>query len=195
MWSSGAGSSNSDLCYRLQEEAQVVHGDISLGSLKYYLRDGQIIGVLTDFDFSSSQPTRLPRTGLPFRTIDPLVPNPLPHLYRHDLESLFYIVLWIVATYHDGQRVANPPLRAWKYLGVADLQKEKRSFLMSVPPPPTANFKPLQRWIASLFIAFRRGYIARLDPKVLRSGAPFDDKTLGGNFSFDKFAEILNQEV
>lgn len=42
--------------------------------------------------------------------IDLLVPDPPTHLYRHDLESLFYVIVWIVTSFHDGKWVAKPPL-------------------------------------------------------------------------------------
>ncbi|KAJ7086189.1 hypothetical protein C8R44DRAFT_539879, partial [Mycena epipterygia] len=87
-------------CYRwLYEKARVIHRDISLGNLMYRTKNGQIFGVLNDFDLSllidaDDLSTSNQRTGTkPFMAIDLLVPQPLAHRYRHDLESLFYVIL------------------------------------------------------------------------------------------------------
>ncbi|KAJ7493590.1 hypothetical protein FB451DRAFT_1360391 [Mycena latifolia] len=147
---------------RLYERAQVLQSDISLDDLKYCHRDGQIIGSMA---------------------IDLLVPHPPAHLYRHDVESLF----WIVKSYHYGKSVDKPSLRAWKHLGVVALEEKKRAFLLSSLPPHTENFTLVaKKWIRPCI-----GERVSRDPEA---EPPFDDATLGGHVTFDKFAEILNQE-
>ncbi|KAJ7710356.1 hypothetical protein B0H17DRAFT_1123514 [Mycena rosella] len=118
--------------------------------------------------------------------IDLLVPNPLTHRYRHDLESLFYVILWIITSYHDGKRVDKPPLREWKYLGMQRLQERKLAFLAQLLPLATANFTLIhQNWVVPFLVAI---------PAYAASAPPFDYETLGGHVSFDKFAEIMEQE-
>ncbi|KAF8144290.1 hypothetical protein K438DRAFT_1992935 [Mycena galopus ATCC 62051] len=88
----------------LYEKAKVMHRDISLGNLTYRIKNDKIFGVLNDFDLSllldaDNISTSRQRTGTkPFMAIDLLVPQPPPHLYRHDLESLYYVILWIITS-------------------------------------------------------------------------------------------------
>ncbi|KAK0231475.1 hypothetical protein IW262DRAFT_485246 [Armillaria fumosa] len=68
-----------------------------------YRKDGKgnVFGVLIDFDLSSLVPSKeaksLRRTGTPpYMALDPLMEKDSgPHLYRHDLEALFYVMLMI----------------------------------------------------------------------------------------------------
>ncbi|KAJ7712219.1 hypothetical protein B0H16DRAFT_1437217 [Mycena metata] len=190
-------------CYRwLFEKARVMHRDVSLGNLMYRIKDGKIFGVLNDFDLSllmdaTDLSTSKQRTGTkPFMAIDLLVPQPPTHLYRHDLESLFYVILWIITSYHDGKRVDEPPLRQWKHLGMERLQKEKSFFfLLTEPPQPTENFTVVAKtWIRPMFAIFIQGLAARRshDPDADRH---FDNATLGDHVSFATFAEIVDREL
>ncbi|KAJ7934772.1 hypothetical protein B0H13DRAFT_2305222 [Mycena leptocephala] len=167
-------------CYRwLYEVAKVMHRDISVGNLIYrYLNNGQIVGVLNDFDLSlllSEIPasTSTQRTGTkPYMAIDLLVPAPPFHLYRHDLESLFYIIL----------------------LGMEDLRKEKVVFMSASPPPPTANFQCLDiAWIRPMMIMFALGFHAHLVHSLAGNDPlTFDEAS---HVTFDEFAEIMDKEV
>ncbi|KAJ3790477.1 hypothetical protein GGU10DRAFT_253116, partial [Lentinula aff. detonsa] len=72
-----------------------LHRDLSIGNIMFRRKDGKIYGVLNDFDFSSRDmdqgPTSNHRTGTgPFMSTDLLKGG---HLFRHDLESLFNIML------------------------------------------------------------------------------------------------------
>ena len=39
--------------------------------------------------------------------------EPTEHLYRHDLESLFYVLVWITSRFNDGKDIPDPPLQVW----------------------------------------------------------------------------------
>lgn len=105
-------------------------------------------------------------------------------------------------TYHDGQRVAKPPLRAWKHSGTQALQKEKLAFIVQRLPLAMAKFTLIHRnWVMSMWAMLNEvintytsyeGHLAV--PAYAESTPPFDYETLGGHVSFDKFAEILNQK-
>lgn len=79
--------------------------------------DGQLYGVLNDFDLSSllvdlesRTATSISRTGTPpFMACDILMSDCRP-LYRHDLESLFYAVL-ILATRHALLPLPQPQIK------------------------------------------------------------------------------------
>lgn len=79
-------------------KAGIHHRDISDGNLMYRKgSDRQIYGALNDWDLSSLDvPNRTiehERTGtIPFMAIELLSSSPV-HLYRHDLESFFWLLV------------------------------------------------------------------------------------------------------
>jgi hypothetical protein len=64
-----------------------------------------------------------------FRAIDR---NPIAHMYRHNLELLFYVLVWITSRHHDGEEIVKPPLQDWTEDQA--LVEKKRSFLSTTPP-------------------------------------------------------------
>jgi hypothetical protein len=90
----------------------------------------KIYAVLNDFDLAGSADVKSMsskhRTGTkPFMAIDLIHPDPTVHMYRHDLESMFYVLVWITSRFHDGQEIVDPPLQEWADSGSATLLKEK----------------------------------------------------------------------
>ncbi|KAJ3784987.1 hypothetical protein GGU10DRAFT_270293, partial [Lentinula aff. detonsa] len=85
----------------LYECAGILHRDLSIGNIMFRRIDGRVYGVLNDFDLSSfvrdmvKGPSSDFRTGTrPFMSVDLLNPKwNGGHLYRHDLESLFFIMI------------------------------------------------------------------------------------------------------
>ncbi|SJL01227.1 uncharacterized protein ARMOST_04545 [Armillaria ostoyae] len=91
-------------CHKwLYEHPKILHRDISMANIMYRVDSaGNIFGVLNDFDLSSLIPieeaTSLRRTGTPpYMAFDLLKEekDSGPHLYRHDLEAIFYVMLMI----------------------------------------------------------------------------------------------------
>jgi len=94
--------------HQLYERAGILHHDISVNNLMVDASD-QSVGVLIDLDlavrlkdgerFIPFEP--VPAGTLPFRAIDVLDQGELVNelYYRHDLESFFYTLVWIL-TYH-----------------------------------------------------------------------------------------------
>ncbi|KAJ7445440.1 hypothetical protein FB451DRAFT_1148766 [Mycena latifolia] len=173
-------------CYRwLYEKAGIMHRDISRNNLMYRKIAGEVYGVLNDFDLSvllANEPrsTSNQRTGTePYMALDLLVTGPPPpHIYRFDLESLFYVIAYVVCQYHDGKKIDNPPFDAWDHL-----------FLAEPIPNPTSTFLSFNNLNIALRRIFHTGYNARADAK--EDVLPFDDITLGDNIDFDKFEAIL----
>ena len=133
--------------------------------------------------------------------IDLLRPDPPAHMYRHDLESMFYVLTWITSRFHDGEEIADPPLQEWADEGGATLVDKKYRFIMSEPPQPMSEFDALGRWVVSLQTMFRDGFLARTKycselAIAIRSKAMhppiFEDETLGGFVTFDTFQAILD---
>ncbi|KAF8184768.1 hypothetical protein BJ912DRAFT_494061 [Pholiota molesta] len=138
--------------YRLlYAHTKIIHGDISLNSLMCRKVDGKIYGVLVDYDLwlfckkSKQGPSSRQRTGArPYMAIDLLQPAPTKHLYRHDLESLFYVIVIFVTRYHGGEKIKNPPLQAWFELPPKSLRHAKLTFLNELPLLPTSAFEILK---------------------------------------------------
>lgn len=71
------------------------------------------------------------RTGTgPFMAMDLLRPGlPPPHLYRHDLESLLYLLVYVCVTL-DLQEKKFRRLPAWERESLLDIGRNKRDFLL-----------------------------------------------------------------
>ena len=94
----------------LFEVLKILHWDISIDNLMIRKKG------LNDFDLAVSADINSMlskhHTGTkPFMVIDLIHPDPTVHMYRHDLESMFYVLVWITSRFHDGQEVADPPLQ------------------------------------------------------------------------------------
>jgi len=182
--------------YRLAEDAE--------GNPK------KVHGVLTDYDLSSWTNSLNPdytktsqqRTGTPPYMAQDLLQGTSPlHLYRHDIESLFYVMLLVSARHSIGvpagqkrQRLlmrgsTELPYEEWfnerRYRLLGSL---KHSFLLGMHPielsPDFEDFRP---WLRDLRYSFSQGFKLKPDPEQQgewRRAKPatvqFDDETLGG---------------
>src|ERR1700683_2080547 len=100
----------------------------------------KVYAVLNDFDLAVSADVKSTsskqRMGTkPFMAIDLLQPDPPVHVYRHDLESMFYVLVWITSRFHNGEEIADSPLREWADEDGTTLVDKKHSFILSEPPP------------------------------------------------------------
>lgn len=70
------------------------------------------------------------RTGTgPFMAVDLLTPGDVPpHLYRHDLESFFYVLVWFCAVF-DPETCTLKHLVNWESQDLVSIGKNKRHFL------------------------------------------------------------------
>ncbi|KAG1840713.1 hypothetical protein DFJ58DRAFT_88001 [Suillus subalutaceus] len=89
----------------------VYHQDITPGNLMWYRKNGKLIGVLNDYDLSSSAnvvgPRGNERTGtVPFMALDVLSAKAqrgeVKHLYHHDLESFMRVFARVFLRYRQG---------------------------------------------------------------------------------------------
>ncbi|KAF9022320.1 hypothetical protein BDZ89DRAFT_1137379 [Hymenopellis radicata] len=88
----------------IYDHAKILHRDISEGNVMWHNRDGRVCGVLIDFELSTfrdctSRVSRL-RVGTPvYMAQDQHDPATRPPpLYRHELESFFYVLLILAGT-------------------------------------------------------------------------------------------------
>ncbi|GAW09914.1 protein kinase [Lentinula edodes] len=99
---------------------QILHRDISDGNIMIRVKDGKKYGVLNDWDLAiwlnnrDGISTSQFRTGTrPYMAHEQHSPSWRgPHRYRHDLESLFYVILLLATLF------SSPSERAYKSLDV-----------------------------------------------------------------------------
>ncbi len=159
--------------------------------------DGRICGVLNDFDLSSClseleddvSSTSLQRTGTPpFMAIDLLVDagqSAPKHLYRHDLESFFYVMAVFTSRYTlQGPKHSKPrveprsdmqplPFENWfQSEDFGTLRRLKREFILDgkdetrdkkIPMSAyvSPSFQGLVPWLHSIRSMFRLAFLAR----------------------------------
>ncbi|KAJ3762920.1 protein kinase [Lentinula raphanica] len=158
----------------LYECVEILHRDLSIGNIMFRRKEGEVYGVLNDFDLSSTVdrmaqgPSSKERTGTrPFMSPDLLNSRwKGGHLPRHDLESLFYIILCLVCRYDELYGLkpcAEPrPFTKWFVGSDADVYAYKHSFLndksdLDIQPYFT-NFEP---WVIDLRDCLLNGYRGR----------------------------------
>ncbi|KAG2067179.1 hypothetical protein BDR04DRAFT_1058335 [Suillus decipiens] len=126
------------LCHYTLWKHNVHHRDISPSNLMVYWLNGQWIGVLNDYDLSSierDEPSGKERTGtVPFMAIDLLAKNAIlgkvTHLYRHDAESLVWVLVWVCLRYQGGKLMSNGRLLDdWLKVDAKGCNKEKSAFI------------------------------------------------------------------
>ncbi|KAG1721496.1 uncharacterized protein EDB91DRAFT_1275625 [Suillus paluster] len=110
-------------------------------NMMFYETDkGVLMGVLNDFDLSSLATTKGPLgnecTGtVPFMALDLLTEEGLrgevEHLYRHDLESFMWVLIWVCLRYRKGVLLPpeTHPLDAWATTEAKACGKKKYYFI------------------------------------------------------------------
>ncbi|KAL4252758.1 DNA polymerase alpha subunit B [Pleurotus pulmonarius] len=98
--------------YTTTRYGKILHRDISENNLLWSDAAGRVTGVLNDWDLATPQAAMCKstnhRTGTgPFMALDLLDPVPPIHVYRHDLESLFYVLIWAAVHYDIGSDVPH----------------------------------------------------------------------------------------
>ncbi|KAJ3723259.1 protein kinase [Lentinula raphanica] len=185
----------------LYECVNILHRDLSIGNLMFRRKEGKVYGVLNDFDLSSTVarmaqgPSSKERTGTrPFMSPDLL--NSLwkgGHFPRHDLESLFFIILCLVC-----RPCAEPrPFTKWFVGSDADVYAYKVSFIFDSPDPPIQPyFTTFEPWVTALRDCLADGYEHR--PKIRASNVAqpravdYDWETLGGTVTYHKFRLVMS---
>ncbi|KAG6917064.1 hypothetical protein DXG01_004036 [Tephrocybe rancida] len=205
--------------YHAYSSGRVLHRDLSENNLMFKTAvNGTKKGILNDWDMASfvdenddiQLSTATHRTGtVPFMAMDLLVNNsPPPHLYRHDLESFFYILVWS-AVHHDftnkTRLSTSPALEEWNVDEFKTALKAKISFFTVVGDldlvianvlPDSAKLIPR---IESLWLMFSNAFQdAWTIKRQVRSqpGSQFpdwDNATLGEQITFFTFMEALGR--
>ncbi|KAG6835081.1 hypothetical protein H0H93_005028 [Arthromyces matolae] len=203
--------------YHAYTEGRVLHRDLSENNLMFkFGADNNVRGVLNDWDMASrvdengenevSNATH--RTGtIPFMARELLVDGtPPPHLYRHDLESFFYILVWAAINYDFGTaepRKIDFATARWDAPTLEDAKNIKQGFMTY-----HANLKKeiLQRvhpknsillpWIKSLRSLFFQAFVEHESVATdLKKSEDWDHATLGGYITFEKFINAIGRKA
>ncbi|KAK0479934.1 hypothetical protein EDD18DRAFT_1086212 [Armillaria luteobubalina] len=194
-------------CHKwLYEHPKILHRDISMANIIYRMdEEGNVLGVLIDFDLSSLIPineaTSLRRTGTPpYMALDLLkeVNDSGPHLYRHDLEALFYVMLMICCRHsiiknsQDGTsqlKESSAHFSQWfdRTMSWSVLAKVKTSFFMDDGPLPVSPcFEGFRHCLSAIHRNFSRGIAARKDAKDQPGAASWKAIPLPADISVDR---------
>ncbi|KAH7918881.1 hypothetical protein BV22DRAFT_1134262 [Leucogyrophana mollusca] len=153
------------LCHYDLWKGGIHHRDISESNLMYYHdTQGIAVGVLNDYDLSSTiegcQGNERAGT-LPFMAIGLLDKEGLEghiiHQYRHDAESLVWVLTWVTLHYSGGTRLPRKdrPLEVWLSLQAAACGNEKwnmtrRGHAIVPPPSQKMNWEVARRCLKVL---------------------------------------------
>ena len=166
----------------LHDHAGILHRDLGPNNIMYRKVKGKIHGVLADYDLASLRSTLTldrtktsqQRTGTPpFMAHGLLKGNDPIHLYRHDLESLFYTML-ILATHYEirapgkeggGMRVREEQqcFQDWFETTNYDvLATMKSGFVTELQPfQPSPSLNSFRSWLWNLQNMFHQGFMAK----------------------------------
>ncbi|RXW21539.1 hypothetical protein EST38_g4307 [Candolleomyces aberdarensis] len=203
--------------FQASEKGNILHRDLSENNLMLYLgKEGRIKGVLNDWDMASFKDTlgkidwllaAHHRTGTPpFMAIDLLKADPPPHLYRHELESFFYILLWGALHYDVSAGVRHPTvmvIKRWEG-EYGDIGNAKNAFFSDyeVAEPILDAIRPefhelRDEWIEPLYWLIRDARASRPVPRPGRKAPTeaYDHDTYGGNLTFWTFMEAIGQKA
>lgn len=216
---------NTNLVHRwLYDHAGILHGDLSPGNIMYRIIEDQIHGVLTDYDLAcwkaalttDGAKTSQQVTGTtPYMAQELLKGTSPVHLYRHDVESLFYVML-VICGCHTIRRTrvgtgSENTLRIVIRSGKLPYQDwfEERDYVVGLLKGSfffdwkdielSSSFEGFRMWLESLQWLFRRGFALKrgYGGVGVRSCtdelALFDDETLGGCIDHSTLIELTRR--
>lgn len=134
---------------------------------------------------------------VPYLAVDLLQDDPPSKCYyRHDLESFFYVLVWIASHFDRGEYVDSGSFNVWQNQSWSDIAFYKIGFASSYTSGYTTSFyRPLEKsWLPRLSTIFMHGFRAwqRHIAKALNT-EDFDFGTLGGHITYQHFVDILRR--
>ena len=183
----------------------ILHRDISANNVMYDPNEPES-GYLVDLDRAErvmdvETKTKFAREPCPpvgtkaFLSIDLCTDEPVLHLYRHDLESLFYVLAWIGTRYDDGKRNNSNAFAEWESGEWETIKKQKRALFSSgYEYPEDTQSWMVDNWLIPLGELFGKGYAARDQALAEGTLTDFDDETLGGHITYQAFYSIIRRD-
>ncbi|KAF5365888.1 hypothetical protein D9757_011031 [Collybiopsis confluens] len=192
----------------LYEQPNILHCDLSMANIMFRRKGDQVYGVLNDFDLSSllthmdKSPTSKHRIGTkPFMATDLLDTEwDKGHLYRHDLESLFYIIL-IVSCHYTGATTRASSLAYAKWFDGVDkfvfALKSVSLQSFSLELPVQTYYNGFTQWLLRIRQMLNEGYKSRPGPffwsdKDRLKAVFYDWETLDGNVTYLQMMKVMH---
>lgn len=154
----------------LYHDGKILHRDVSENNIIITKaeRDGDPRGMIIDLDLAielDGRPSGAKhRTGtMQFMAIEILEGE--PHTYRHDLESFFYVMLWVMIQLRYGFLPETSRLRSWyagSYEQIANQKRghmDKRAFkrILAEFQPAFHGFETLAEKVRDILFPYREG--------------------------------------
>ncbi|KAJ3798927.1 protein kinase [Lentinula aff. detonsa] len=198
---------------------RILHRDISQGNIMVREKNGKKYGVLNDWDLAiwldnkRDGPTSRFRTGTrPYMAHEQhSVKWKGPHRYRHDLESIFFVILLLACLYsRPDEKLPHPKDETYRYeewhQSDDEFLSDKKYRTVNAAdwePPVTAFFSGFLLWLITLQDSFRLGFheqgtfhrAVRQSSKLGRLHTEmnsFDEDTLGGHLSYEVIVSIVH---
>ncbi|CAA7261231.1 unnamed protein product [Cyclocybe aegerita] len=130
--------------------------------------------------------------------------SPPTHHYRHDLESFFYTLIWVMTQYglekdEDGNPIREPLpkcLAGWNVRETASVKKGGfyvSSVFITLEESVLPHFAELwDKWIFNLFLLFRTAMLGAPYPKQ-PAYKIYDFATHNGQITFETFMEAMGE--
>ena len=210
---------NNNMCighHHAYNTGRILHRDLSENNLMFK-RDADsksAKGIVNDWDMASHldsvtgevpTSTARHRTGtIPFMAIDLLSADPPVHLYRHDLESFFYILVWAAIHFDIPSKKrlrTHPDLEEWDDDSLRKARKSKIAMISWHSEATELIFDNvreefsgvLANWILPLWRLFNSAFNLRQEISFQDHAEPYDNETLGGRITFHTFMATLKR--
>ena len=108
----------------LYEVPKILHRHIKLNNLKLRKEDCNVYAVLNDLDpaINADGPGRLSnRVQVPCHSWRLTSFTDIQEPYRHDFNSLVYVLVRITSRFHKEKEIEDPPLKSWAREGHEEL--------------------------------------------------------------------------
>jgi hypothetical protein len=169
--------------------------------------EGRAKGIVNDWDMASHLnatgevpiSTARHRTGtIPFMARDLLVDNPPVHLYRHDLESFFYILIWAAVHFDIPNKTRLPTHRAlkpWDDDSLRRARTAKSELFLTYDEAFSGVFchvrEEFSEVLANWIMPLRTLFLGAVQSISLPGD--YDKETLGGRITFNTFMAALGR--
>ncbi|KAJ3711389.1 hypothetical protein C8R42DRAFT_728726 [Lentinula raphanica] len=203
------------------EYPKILHRDISQGNIMVRVKNGRKYGVLNDWDLASladdlqEGATSQYRTGTrPSMAHEQQARNwEGPHQYRHDVESLFYVMMLFTFLYSKPSKmVSNPVDEQFHYQNwhQFDDGTSKKCMIMALnspwKPPVTPFFIHFSDWLDEIQVRFcwgfnEQGTVMQRKRDAERRGMQlrtqnvlsYKDEELGGHITYKTMVQIMHK--
>ncbi|TFY73850.1 hypothetical protein EWM64_g10162 [Hericium alpestre] len=214
-------------CHRVVfVKTNILHWDLSVDNL-LFTRDGDnALALVNDWDLGKvykpdERPSAHHRTGTAhFMALD-LLKEDLPrHMYRHDLESFIYILIWCAMHFYlrGNKQSLHPLLKPWTegtWEDIYDRKVKRFSRLVNIDPLISAvqpAFEPLvQKWILPLcnllmevqsqilerennHIRFKWNMMSETESMPHQAEQDAWNETQGGLMTFENFMKAIGED-